>query len=104
MIEYVYKTKYSIKDEDKYTEWFNKVISSESKYVGDLVYILTNDNEIIKINRDYLGHDYFTDIITFEYNKDDEVSGDIFISLDRIKENAKNYNVTFEEELRRVMV
>ncbi|MEY8020386.1 rRNA maturation RNase YbeY [Muriicola sp. SD30] len=104
MVEYVYNTKYSIKDEDKYTEWFKKVIASESKYAGDLVYILTDDSEILKVNQDYLGHDYFTDIITFEYNKDNEVSGDIFISLDQIKENAENYSVTFEEELRRVMV
>lgn len=104
MVEYVYKTKYSIKDEEKYTKWFKKVIVSESKQLGDLVYILTDDKEILKVNQDYLGHDYYTDIITFQYNKNDEVSGDIFISLDRIKENSKNYNVTFEEELRRVMV
>ena len=104
MVEYVYNTKYSIADEDKYTEWFKKVISSESKQLGDLVYILTDDNEILRVNRDYLGHDYYTDIITFEYNKNDEVSGDIFISLDRIRENSESYHVTFEEELQRVMV
>ena len=104
MIEYVYKTNYSIKEETKYTEWFNKIITSESKSAGDLVFILTDDEEILKVNQDYLSHDYFTDIITFEYNTNDEVSGDVFISLDRIKENAKTYKVTFEEELRRVMV
>jgi len=104
MIEYVYKTNYSIKEETKYTEWFNKIITSESKSAGDLVFIFTDDEEILKVNQDYLSHDYFTDIITFEYNTNDEVSGDVFISLDRIKENAKTYKVTFEEELRRVMV
>jgi rRNA maturation RNase YbeY len=104
MIEYVYKTNYSIKEETKYTEWFNKIITSESKSAGDLVFILTDDEEILKVNQDYLSHDYFTDIITFEYNTNDEVSGDVFISLDRIEENAKTYKVTFEEELRRVMV
>ncbi|MBT8282216.1 MAG: rRNA maturation RNase YbeY [Muriicola sp.] len=104
MIDYVYKTNYTIVKETEYTEWFKRVIDSEAKHLSELCFVLTNDEEVLEINQEYLGHNYYTDIITFNYNKGKEILGDIFISLDRVKENAIEYNVDFEQELKRVMV
>lgn len=79
-------------------------IAAESKTNGEINFIFCNDEFLIGINRKYLNHDNYTDIITFDYSEGNVVSGDIFISIDRIKENAKNYGVSFENELYRVMI
>ncbi|QBA65379.1 rRNA maturation RNase YbeY [Muriicola soli] len=104
MIEYVYKTRHTLENESKYTEWFKRVLASESKNLSELCFVLTNDEELLEINQEYLGHDYYTDIITFNYNNGNEIQGDIFISVDRVKENAVDFNVEFDRELQRVMV
>lgn len=80
------------------------MISRESKSCGDLNFIFCSDEYLLAINKTYLKHDYFTDIITFNYNEGDTVSGDIYISTDRIAENAKERNFPLELELRRVMI
>ncbi len=104
MINFTYNIDCEIDTGDSYVLWLTDVIKSEGRLVGDLEFVFCNDAELLKINQDFLNHDYFTDIITFDYVEGDVVSGDIFISLDRVRENAHNYKVFFIEELHRVMV
>jgi probable rRNA maturation factor len=79
------------------------LINNEIKELGDLSIILCSDNYLLKINKEYLNHDYYTDIITFNYVEGNRISGDLFISSDRIKENSVEYNTTLIKELYRVM-
>jgi len=82
----------------------SKVISKENKFSGDLNFILTNDATLIEINKKFLGRDYFTDVIAFDYCMNNEISGDVYISLETVKLNAKNYKVSYNEEIFRVMI
>jgi len=82
----------------------SNVIVSENKKEGDINYIFCDDEYLLEINKQYLDHDYYTDIISFDYSVGNELHGDIFISLDRVRENASDFNVTFEEELKRVII
>jgi rRNA maturation RNase YbeY len=86
------------------TTWIKKVITSEGKVSGDISFIFCSDDYLLKVNRKYLGHDYYTDIITFDYVSDLIISGDIFISLDRVLENAGEFKTTFGDELNRILV
>jgi len=88
----------------KLRNWINSAIKEEKKRAGDLNFIFCRDDYLIKINKQYLEHDYYTDIITFDYVDSDVISGDIFISVDRVKENAGIYNVSFSDELNRVII
>ena len=81
-----------------------KIILSETKKVGDIVCLFCDDNYLLNINIKHLNHDYFTDVITFDYCEKDIVSGDILISLERVMENAKKYNVSFLTEFYRVVI
>ena len=84
--------------------WLKMVIESEIKKTGDISIIFCSDNYILDVNMKYLQHDYFTDIITFDYCEGSRISGDLFISIDSVRENAIHYGVDFETELDRVMV
>ena len=84
--------------------WIRSVAESYGKKVGDIAYIFCSDNKILEVNKRFLKHDYFTDIITFDYDHDDEISGDIFISLDTVRSNAELFNTTYEKELHRVII
>ena len=84
--------------------WIVKVIKNEKHSPGTINYIFCNDNYLLNLNLQYLEHNTLTDIITFDYSKEEVVSGDIFISIERVMENATKFNVSFEEELRRVVV
>ena len=84
--------------------WLKMVVESEIKKMGDLSIIFCSDNFILDVNMRYLQHDYFTDIITFDYCEGNTISGDLFISIDSVRENALFYGATFEDELDRVMV
>lgn len=84
--------------------WITDSIQAENKSIGEINYIFCSDDYLLNLNQEYLNHDTFTDIITFNYVKDETISGDLFISIDRIHENAKTAQVDFEHELHRVMI
>lgn len=86
-----------------YTKWLEEIILSEEKKLGDINYIFCDDDYLLKINQDYLQHDYYTDIITFDSVKGKTISGEIFVSLQRISDNASTLSKNYEEELRRVL-
>ena len=96
--------KFDLKAKLLNNRWIKMVIGSEIKKAGDISFIFCSDHYILDINLRYLQHDYFTDIITFDYCEGDRVSGDLFISIDSVRENARFYGVSFEDELDRVMV
>ena len=85
-------------------EWIAQVAQHHGRVVGDLTYIFCNDEKILEVNRQYLQHDYFTDIITFDYSSRKRISGDMFISLDTIKSNAELFERAYNEELMRVVI
>ncbi len=84
--------------------WIKAVAQSYGKKVGDIAYIFCDDEKILEVNKQYLQHDYYTDIITFDYTEDNVISGDIFISLDTVRSNSEEQSTTYEEELHRVII
>lgn len=104
MINYNYLIDFKLDTEESYSFWLTETCETEGFKVEELNYIFCDDTYLLKINRDYLQHDYLTDIITFDYMLGNALSGDLFISVDRVKENAEEFNVPFENELKRVMV
>ena len=86
------------------TAWIRAVAKSYGRRVGEGGYMFVNDDKILEVNREYLGHDYYTDVITFYYDEDDVVSGDVVISLDTVASNAHLFNKTYEDELYRVII
>lgn len=86
------------------TKWVRAVAASYGKRVGEVAYVFCNDDKILEVNRQYLKHDYFTDIITFDYCEGDMLSGDLFISLDTVRTNAELFNKTYDDELHRVII
>lgn len=84
--------------------WIKTVALSYGKTTGEIAYIFCDDDKILEINRHYLKHDFYTDIITFDYSEGDVISGDIFISLDTVMTNSQKYNTDFPEELYRVII
>ena len=91
-------------DIEKVSTWLEMVAESHSRRIGNLCYLFCNDDEILDVNRQFLNHDYFTDIITFDYSRKDKVSGDIFISLDTVKSNSVDLKTSYNTELFRVIV
>ena len=104
MISFNFETEFQLDNENQIIEWLSNVIASEKKREGDINYIFCDDSYLVEINQQYLNHDTLTDIISFDYSVGNELHGDIFISIERVKENAVDFNVSFEEELKRVMV
>ena len=84
--------------------WIKRVIDSYGRKAGDIGYMFVNDEKILEVNREYLGHDYYTDVITFDYDEGDVVSGDIVISLDTVKTNAEQFCKAYPDELNRVII
>lgn len=84
--------------------WIKKIANSYNKKIGNVDYLFCNDEKILEINRQYLDHDFYTDIISFDYSEGDIISGDIFISLDTVRTNSQKYNTDFQEELHRVII
>jgi rRNA maturation RNase YbeY len=104
MISFNYETDFELANEFQISSWLTKVILSENKKEGDVNYIFCDDEYLLEINQQYLDHDTLTDIISFDYSVGNELHGDIFISIERVRENADDFKVTFDDELLRVMV
>ena len=104
MIDFNYETEFTLENEDAISNWISNVIKSENKKEGEINYIFCDDEYLLKINQEHLQHDYYTDIISFDYTVGNEINGDMFISVDRVKENAQDFNVSFDDELKRVIV
>ena len=96
--------KFNFKEKRLTSRWLKFVAESEAKRLGDISVIFCSDNYILDVNIKYLKHDYFTDIITFDYCEENLLSGDLFISIDSVKENASFYGTEFSDELNRVIV
>ena len=86
------------------TAWVRAVAATYGKRVGEIAYVFCDDEKILEVNRQFLQHDYFTDIITFDYCEGDMISGDLFISLDTVRSNAELFHKTYEDELHRVII
>lgn len=86
------------------TAWIRQVAATYGKKVGDVAYIFCDDEKILEVNRQYLNHDYYTDVITFDYTVRNTISGDIFISLDTVRSNSQDQHTTYDEELHRVII
>ncbi len=104
MINFNYETDFNLENEEATAAWLGNVITSENKKEGEINYIFCDDEYLHKINVEYLDHDTLTDIISFDYSMGNELHGDIFVSVERVKDNATDFNVSFEEELKRVLV
>lgn len=105
MVSYFFEeTDFLFKGKVKNNRWLKLVAESEIRTLGDINIIFCSDNYILDINQRFLGHDYFTDIITFDYCEGEKLSGDLFISVDSVRENSVQYGTEFSDELGRVMV
>jgi probable rRNA maturation factor len=104
MISFNYELDFTLDNEQAFQDWLSEVIISESKTEGEINYIFCDDEYLLEINQQYLDHDTLTDIISFDYSIGNDLHGDIFISVERVKENALDFNVSFQDELKRVMV
>lgn len=103
MIDFNFLTEFSLDNQAAYSAWLATIVASESKELGALTYVFCDDSYLHKINIDFLNHDSLTDIITFDYCQGDVVSGDVFISVQRVYDNASVFNVSFHDELLRVI-
>jgi rRNA maturation RNase YbeY len=104
MISFNYENDFELNNEEQLLNWISRVIASEEKKEGEISYIFCDDDYLLNLNEQYLNHDTLTDIISFDYSMGNEIHGDIFISTERVKDNATDFKVSFEEELKRVMV
>lgn len=86
------------------TAWIRRVAATYGKTVGEVGYLFCDDEKILEVNREYLGHDYYTDIITFDYDEGDQINGDLVISLDTVRTNAEQFGKDYDEELHRVII
>ncbi len=103
MIEFVLKYDFEFAPFSVYENWIKTVIESEQKICGAITYIFCDDDYLDQLNQKYLQHTDYTDIISFDYGQGNLISGDIFISVERVEENAEKYGVSFQSELLRVM-
>lgn len=104
MINFNYETKFLLENESRIGSWISEVIASEGCVLEEVNYIFCDDEYLHKLNLEFLNHDTLTDIISFDYSVKKNIQGDIFISVERVADNAKDFNVAFSEELNRVIV
>jgi len=103
MISFNYETDFELENESHYEDWISRIIDSEGFEEGEINYIFCDDEYLHKINVEYLDHDTLTDIISFDYTVGNLIQGDIFVSVERVKDNANYFKVSLEEELKRVL-
>ncbi len=105
MIQYIAESvKLPVFQKQKLNRWIKETAKLYEKNTGDIAYIFCTDERILEVNKQYLQHDYYTDIITFDYSDGALISGDIFISIDTVKSNAEKFEVSFDQELFRIMI
>ncbi|OEK06059.1 rRNA maturation RNase YbeY [Flavivirga aquatica] len=104
MINFNYETEFLLKSEEQILSWIEKTISSENYKLEEINYVFCDDEYLHKLNVEFLNHDTLTDVISFDYSVGKLIQGDIFISVERVMDNAKDFNVSFEEELNRVII
>ena len=104
MISFNYETDFELGNEEAFENWISSVILSEKKKEGEINFIFCDDEYLHKLNVEYLEHDTLTDVISFDYSVGNELHGDVFISIERVQDNAKDFNVAFEEEIKRVII
>ena len=103
MISFNYETQFILENESTFEDWISRIIVSEGFEEGEINYIFCDDAYLHKINMEYLNHDTLTDIISFDYTVGNLLQGDIFVSVERVTDNAKDFKVSFDEELKRVL-
>ena len=103
-LEFIYNTDYALTEEKLHSAWIKSAIFSENYDLGNIVFAFFNDEEVKKLNKKFLNKDYYTDVISFNETNDKIISGNIAISVDRVKENSKKFKCTFQDEMRRVMI
>jgi len=103
-INFYSENEFQLEHEKSYVSWIERVIESENKKLEEISYIFCDDDYLLDINMKYLDHDTYTDIISFDYSVGNILQGDIYISTERVEENSREFNVSFEEELRRVII
>ncbi|MFN4762046.1 rRNA maturation RNase YbeY [Gillisia sp. Q332] len=103
-INFYSENEFQLEHEKSYESWIERVIDSENKKLEEISYIFCDDDYLLDINMKYLDHDTFTDIISFDYSIGNILQGDVYISTERVEENSREFNVSFEEELRRVII
>ncbi len=104
MIDFSFDTEFELQEQDRLKDWIANTINAEGFELGEVSYVFCDDDYLHKLNVEFLGHDTLTDIISFDYRMGKQVNGEIFISVDRVAENAITYNVPFEKELHRVII
>ena len=104
MIDFVYNTDFRLANKEIFSRWLISVANVEGFLIDSLIFLFVDDNEILEMNKKFLKHDYYTDVITFGELEEKKISGDIAISIERVLDNSKTYGVEFEDELKRVMV
>jgi rRNA maturation RNase YbeY len=104
MIDFFSETEFNLGREDSVKDWITKTIITENFKVGEVSFVFCEDDYLYDLNVEFLNHDTLTDIITFDYSLGNEIHGEIYISIDRVKENASEFNVSFQEELHRVII
>ena len=103
-VSFVSETKFNLKDKLKVKAWIKAVIEKEGSKQGTISYVFCSDEKILEVNKQFLNHDFYTDIITFDYVEDEKINGDIYISVDRVEDNANQFEASFEDELHRVII
>jgi len=95
---------FTLRKKRKLKKWIRETVQMENRFCGDITFVFECDEEVYRINLKYLKHDWYTDVISFDYGEENKVGGDIIISVDRVRENANKYEVSFEKEIRRIMI